>query len=234
MRTIGIIPVRMGSSRFPGKPLALIHGRPMIRWVFESAQRARSIYPLFVATPDKEIIDYCEREHLPHIVTAFSCRSGTERVFNALRQIGQHEDEDIVMNIQGDEPTIRPESLDLLAHAFADPKIQIASLFYRAAERQGEADPNRVKVILTKSRDAFAFTRKAVRREIDHGIHVGIYAYRRVVLSRIMGIIPSDDLEQIAWLRAGFDIRMIEIDYAPKSVDVLADLALAERLLVHA
>lgn len=230
MRVIGIVPARMESARFPGKPLALIAGRPMLRHVIDAVARSRMLFPYFIASPDLDIAEYCKREHLPHVVTTRACRNGTERVSNALRQIAQGAD-DIVMNVQGDEPMIKPESLDRLALAFEDRDVQIASLCYRPRDHQHAADRNRVKVILTGAHNAFAFTRKALRPGIDHFVHVGVYAYRLAALAQIAALPPAADLEQTAWLRAGFDIKMIMLDYEPIAVDCPADLAAVARIL---
>jgi 3-deoxy-manno-octulosonate cytidylyltransferase (CMP-KDO synthetase) len=230
MRATGIIPVRMDATRFPGKPLADLRGKPVVRWVWDALGGAGLIYPRYVATPDPEIIAYCEAEGIEYLTTARSCRNGTERVYDSMRQLAFRSDE-IVINVQGDEPTIRPESLDELARAFNDPSVEIASLFHRPVGHAYMRDANRVKVILQDNGDAFAFTRQPVRWNSRHGIHVGVYAYRRAMLPLIAALVGHSSLEQTAWLRAGKSIRMIEIPYETQAIDCPGDIEKAARIL---
>lgn len=229
MRATGIIPVRMASGRFPGKPLAMIAGKPMVQWVWEALAGSRLVFPHYVATADLEIVQYCEANGIDYLVTASTCGSGSERVFDAMRQLASRDDE-VVLNVQGDEPTIRSSSLDDLARAFNDDRVQVASLYYRPAGKDYMADPNKVKVILTDKGDAFSFSRKPIRWFNNHGVHVGVYAYRRRILG-ILATLPWPDLEQIAWMRAGWSIRMIEIDYETASIDRPKDVERAAAIL---
>lgn len=234
MRAIGIIPARMESTRFPGKPLAPILGRPMLGWVWAAASGARRLSQTFVATPDEEIAAWCEANKVGYIMTAKACRNGTERTFDALRQIAQRDPDEIILNIQADEPTLRPESLDALVDVFwGRPEVRIASLYHSVGGREQARDPNRVKVIIMENGDAFSFSRKAPRPTMADGIHVGVYAFRRQVLTEIMGRPASRDLEQMAWLRAGLNIRMVKIDGPMAPVDRPEDIPAAEALLAN-
>lgn len=228
MRAIGLIPARMGSTRFPGKPLAKILGRPMLAWVFEAAKESELLEPVFVVTPDLEIKEFCEASRIPYIITPREARNGTERCHDSLRQIAARDPDEIVVNIQGDEPAIRPESLDALARAFVDPRVEIASLYRPGAGQAAGRDPHRVKVIVMKNGDAFSFTRDPVHPAVEAGLHVGVYAYRRQVLAELVRIESRGSLEQTAWMVGQRRIRMVPIAYETCPVDAPEDLARAE------
>lgn len=233
MRAIGIIPARMGSARFPGKPLAELHGRPMVWWVYRAAAATELLEPVFVATPDAEILDCCRERRIPAIPTSAGCRNGTERVRDALRQLAQRDPDEVVLNIQGDEPTIGPGALDALARAFVDPEVRIASLYFRPAGPGFIADRNRVKVLVGDGGDALFFSRSVLAGQQwrAYGQHVGIYAYRRAVLAELAELEPSPSLEQLAWMRAGYRIRMVELEGETVAVDTPEDLRRAESAL---
>lgn len=231
MRAIGLIPARMGSSRFPGKPLAKILGRPMLAWVVEAAKESRILNPIFVVTPDLEIKEFCEAGGIPYIITARDCRNGTERCHDALRQLAARDPDEVILNIQGDEPAIRGESLDALARAFIDPAVEIASLYRPGAGHGAGRDPHRVKVVVMKNGDAFSFTRDPVHPAVEAGLHIGIYAYRRPVLAELVKLEPRGTLEQTAWLVGRRRIRMVPVDYDTAAVDTPQDLARAEEAL---
>lgn len=221
MRNIGIIPVRMGSIRFPGKPLVPIAGVPMVKRMWDIVAKTETIYPYYIATADAEIIEYCEREKLAYIVTAADCPNGTHRVIDAMRQLSEQPG-DVVVNVQGDEPLLKPESLDSICRAFADYKTQIASLCFDPPDRRYLSDPNRVKVLVGTNGVALFFGR-TVQTSLpvfDHfRQHIGVYAFRRDILRQIGTMAPDSDLEQRPWVRRGYDIKMVEIDYEPIAVD---------------
>ncbi len=231
MRAIGLIPTRMGSTRFPGKPLAKILGRPMLAWVFEAAKESRMLASVFVVTPDLEIKEFCEASKIPYIITARDCSSGTDRCHDAMRQLAARDQDEVIVNIQGDEPAIRGESLDRLVQAFNDRDVEIASLYRPGAGRGAGRDPHRVKVVVMKNGDAFSFTRDPVHPAVEAGLHVGVYAYRRPVLAEISKLEPRGTLEQTAWLVGQRRIRMIPIDYDTAAVDTPEDLPRAEEAI---
>lgn len=231
MRGIGLIPSRMASTRFPGKPLARILGRPMLAWVYDAAKDAQLLASTFVVTPDLEIKEFCEAAKIPYIITARDCRNGTERCHDALRQLAARDPDEIIVNIQGDEPAIRGESLDALIRAFEDQRVEIASLYRPRAGRGAGRDPHRVKVVVMKNGDAFSFTRDPVHPAVEAGLHVGVYAYRRPVLAEIVKLEPRGTIEQAAWLVGQRRIRMIPIDYDTAAVDTLEDLPRAEEAI---
>lgn len=232
MRFIGIIPVRMESVRFPGKPLTPIAGKAMVHRVYDAIVASRSIWPYYIATDSAEIEDYCRREKLNYILTARTCRNGTERCHDAMRQLAMRDPDDVVVNIQGDEPLIRPESLDALAQAFA-PEVNIASLYFMPTAPEFMGDRNRVKVLVGESGDALAFTRQATAMALWklYGQHVGVYAYRRDLLARLIKMEPVGDLEQLAWMRERIPVRMVEIGYETWAVDRPEDVAEVEKRL---
>ena len=233
MRFIGVIPARMESTRFPGKPLALIAGKPMLWRVCRAVAQARMIYPWYVATDSAEILAACKAWEVKTIPTARACRTGTERVADAMRHLSSHEG-DIVINIQGDEPTIRPESLDALVESFADTRVKIASLYYCPVQASDIGDRNRVKVLVDGSGDALFFTRTATAPLWRlYGVHVGVYAYRREILSKLVKLPQSGDLEQVVWMQSGYAIRMVETGYATASVDAPEDVARVEEIILR-
>jgi 3-deoxy-manno-octulosonate cytidylyltransferase (CMP-KDO synthetase) len=230
VRAIGIIPARMASTRFPGKPLAQIAGRPMLRRMVDIVSKTASIYPYYVATADPEIIAYCMAEKIDYIVTRSDCRSGTARCADAMRQLSNREG-DIVVNIQGDEPLVRPESLDALTLSFNDPEVEVASLCFAPSNAAFSSDRNRVKVLVGDGGNALCFTRSMMAASLWqlYRQHVGVYAYRRDILNRIVNLPAVNDLEQLAWMLDGTAIRMVEIDYETVAVDSPADIAEVEK-----
>jgi 3-deoxy-manno-octulosonate cytidylyltransferase (CMP-KDO synthetase) len=232
MRALGIIPARMASTRFPGKPLAQIAGKPMLWHVWAAAAKSRLLWQTFVATADKEIIDWCEFVGANYIVTRSDCRNGTERCHDAMRQLAQRDADEIVVNIQGDEPTIRPEAIDALVRAFNKPEVMIASLCFRPQTLGFISDRNRVKVLADAAGDALGFQRSVLQTHLWplYLQHIGVYAYRREVLARIAGLQAQGSLEQEPWTEAGYRIRMVEIEAGTVSVDRPEDVVEIERL----
>jgi 3-deoxy-manno-octulosonate cytidylyltransferase (CMP-KDO synthetase) len=225
MRAVGIVPCRMGSTRFPGKPLALIGGVPMIRRVYEAVRKTESIYPVYVTTPDQEIIDYCRAQEISYIVTSSECGNGTIRCNDAMRQLAARDPDEVVINIQGDEPMIRPESLDLLVREFDKPGVDIASLYYKASDYEMLQNENRVKVTLGPDGTAIRFSRiyNSLTGAGEVGIHVGVYGYRRPVLAHIADLDRTEP-EQLAWLWDGWKIRMVKTPHVSRPVDVPEDI----------
>ena len=233
MRFIGIIPVRMASTRFPGKPLTPICGKPMLHRVYDAVAAARFMDLWYVATPDAEIAVYCQQNNLKYILTATTCRNGTERCLDAMRQIAMRDPDDIVINVQGDEPLIRPESLTALASAFVNTDVKIASLYFKPSSPAFMSEPNRVKVLVGESGDALAFTRRVGSPALWrlYGQHVGVYGYRRDLLPGLVKMEPIGDLEQLAWMCEGIPVRMVEIGYETVAVDRPEDVLAVESRL---
>jgi 3-deoxy-manno-octulosonate cytidylyltransferase (CMP-KDO synthetase) len=236
MKTICIIPARYGSTRFPGKPLALINGKPMIQHVTEQAHKAFSPTKVVVATDDERISRAVQQLGFDAVITDTHHRSGTERCAQALDMMNQNFD--LVINIQGDEPFIDPQQIDDLARLFDNQKVEIATLMLKTPAEKGIYNPNIVKVVtntngkaLYFSRAPIPFTRDAAQEAKSFFMkHIGIYAYRSHVLKQIVKLPPGaleeiEKLEQLRWLEHDFSIYVIETFVENISVDTPEDLS---------
>jgi 3-deoxy-manno-octulosonate cytidylyltransferase (CMP-KDO synthetase) len=246
MRVIGVIPARYQSSRFPGKPLTPILGKPMIQYVYERSSEARRVDEVWVATDDQRICEAVESFGAKVMLTSPAHESGTERVAEAARKIPA-DPADIVINIQGDEPLIRPEAIDLLAGAMAeDRKIPMATLKRRISRKQDIDNPNCVKVVTSREGFALYFSRSPIPFDRDgHNghespffvyQHIGIYAYRTDFLLQIPALPPSileqtERLEQLRILENGYRIKVVETDYESYGVDTPEDVLRIESML---
>ncbi len=236
---LGIIPSRYASSRFPGKPLAMIAGKPMIQWVYERA--SAHFDHLLVATDDRRIMEAVGHFGGTVLMTSRTHRSGTERCAEALRLYQEREKLTFshVVNIQGDEPLIMKEQLQELTGCMDSPEAEIATLI-RPLQEEDAADPNTVKVVVDLQFRALYFSRAVIpfrRGEVpfsgpgsrpSYG-HVGIYAYRCDVLQKIAALPPSplemmESLEQLRWLEHGISIRTRITGYPSRGVDTPEDL----------
>lgn len=245
MQVLGIIPSRYGSTRFPGKPLALIGSKPMVQWVYEKAISA--IEEVFVATDDSRIEAAVQQFNGRCILTSPEHRSGTDRCAEALIKISHLTGKryDVVVNIQGDEPFIHSEQITSLLNCFSDPATDIATLAIAIEEREDIFDPNKPKVVLGENQNALYFSRSPIPyiQGKDRGEwlkagkflrHIGIYAYRSPVLEKITKLSPSqaelsESLEQLRWLSNGFRIKVEETRYGPFGIDTPADLEKARQ-----
>ena len=239
MKFIGIIPARYASSRFPGKPLADLGGKPMIQRVYE---RVSSVLDdVAVATDDIRIASAVEAFGGRAVMTSPEHRSGTDRVREAADILAT--DADVVINIQGDEPFIAPSQIESLKACFADESVDIASLARKFDHNLGfDAlfDPNLVKVVMGDNGNSLYFSRSIIPyvRSVDwhrwlekhtYYTHVGIYAYRRDVLGAIADLPQApleiaESLEQLRWLSAGYTIRMAVTTEPTIGIDTPADL----------
>lgn len=232
-RFIGIIPARYASSRFPGKPLVDIAGKPMIQWVYEHV--ATALHSVVVATDDERIAQ-CVRHFNGHVtLTAPSHPSGTDRCGEAASLI-QLNDEDVIINIQGDEPFISKKEINLLTRLFQNPKVDIATLVRPLTEAGDINNPNKVKVVLSKSGKALYFSRFAIPflrpdggQQAPYFQHLGIYAYRYKTLKELIALKPSslelsEKLEQLRWLENDYSIYATQCDYEGIGIDTPEDL----------
>jgi len=240
---IGIIPARYGSTRFPGKPLALIAGKPLIRHVVERCQEAASLAEVIVATDDTRIWEvaqgFCRAE-----MTAPEHPSGSDRI----AEVAERCVCDAVINIQGDEPLIDPAVIDAVAGALAHAEMSTAATRITSAEEYG--NPNVVKVVVNAAGRALYFSRRTIPylREAASGSvseqlaafpfmkHLGIYGYRRETLLQLVKFPVSpleraEKLEQLRALENGIGIAVVPVDYDSVGVDVPADVKRVERLL---
>lgn len=244
MKVVGIIPSRYASTRFPGKPLAMIKGKTMIRRVCEQAWKSK-LDAVVVATDDVRIADEVMSFGGRYVMTDPNHRSGTDRCCEALDILGNQYD--AVVNIQGDEPFIDPRQIDLLVDLISQEDVQLASLARRMDDEEELFSPNTVKVVMDKEGRALYFSRSPIpfMRNVDKEQwlekgdfyqHVGIYAYKADALRNIAAMQPtalelSESLEQLRWLENGMEIRMAVTDSVNVSIDTPVDLAKAEQLI---
>ncbi len=243
MQCIAIIPARYHSSRFPGKPLVLIHGKPMIWWVVERVSQV--VDEVWVATDHTEIASTVSAFGGNVLMTSPEHASGTDRCAEAARILADTVDFDVVLNVQGDEPFIRPEQLTELKKSFT-PGVEIATLARRISDPAELENPNKPKVVVSKTGEALYFSRSVIPylRGIDRNAwmenhpflaHVGLYGYRKDILQEItrlpQGILEkAESLEQLRWLENGFRIRVTETEYSSYGIDTPEDLAHAMKL----
>lgn len=241
-QVLGIIPARYASSRFPGKPLADIQGKPMIQWVYE---RCISIFDkLFVATDDYRIVNAVQSFGGEAILTGDHHSSGTERCLEAYGIIGKQIDSefDIVVNIQGDEPLINPDQIRELISCFNIPGTNIATLIQAMDETEDPRSKNVVKVVVNKNQRALYFSRLPIpsnrdkSSEITYYKHIGLYAYTPGILNEICLLNPTmlekaENLEQLRWLEHGYSIQTKVTEHKSVGVDSPEDLEMVRALL---
>jgi 3-deoxy-manno-octulosonate cytidylyltransferase (CMP-KDO synthetase) len=237
---IVLIPARMNAARLPGKPLADIHGAPMIVHVWRRAREA-DIGPVWVATDDPRVMEAVVSSGGKAIMTRSDHPSGSDRIFEALSLIDADGVHDVVVNIQGDLPTIEPSAVRACLAPLAEPAVDIATLATPITREQEKDDPNVVKIVATELDPtwlrALYFTRaRAPWGEGRLLHHIGLYAYRRDSLRRFVAAPPSplerrEKLEQLRALEAGMRIDVALVDTAPLGVDAPEDLERARVVL---
>ena len=233
-----IIPARYASTRFPGKPLALIHGKPMIQHVYEAACTSLADH-VCVATDDERITNCVSNFGGQAVMTSPTLPSGTDRCGEAAHQLGLHPD-DVVINVQGDEPFITGDIIDLLIKLFDDPSVQIATLTSQITKAEEVNDPNKVKVVFDKKHKAIYFSRYTIpylrnpeQFTPKYFKHIGIYGYRFGVLQQLIQLPESDlekseKLEQLRWIENGYAIHVAECEYEGIGIDTPEDLEKVE------
>jgi 3-deoxy-manno-octulosonate cytidylyltransferase (CMP-KDO synthetase) len=237
-----VIPARMASTRLPGKPLADIAGEPMIVHVMRRAQAAE-IGPVVIAT-DSEVIAACvEKAGGRAVMTRADHTSGSDRIFEALQTADPDGRAEIVVNVQGDLPTLAPSDVAAAIEPLADPAVDIGTLAAEITRADERTNPNVVKVVGTpigaKRLHALYFTRATApwgTGALYH--HIGLYAYRRAALARFVALPPSaleqrEKLEQLRALEAGMRIDVTIVDSVPLGVDTAEDLERARELLAR-
>ncbi len=244
MKFIVIIPARFQSTRFPGKPLALLGGKPVIQWVYENS--ARAIEDVWVATDDERIHDAVVSFGGKAVFTHSTHKSGTDRCAEAAKLLEQNVNFDAVINVQGDEPFVRAEQLEQLRSCF-DAETKIATLIREIDNADELFNPNRPKVVLDNNNYALYFSRSPVpyvrgekegKWHLYHQFwsHIGMYAYTKEVLQKITGLAPgklekAESLEQLRWLENGYSIKTAVTNFQSIGIDTPADLQTAELLL---
>lgn len=238
MRVAIVIPARYASTRLPGKPLLDIHGKPMIQHVYERASQARGIDHVVVATDDTRILEAVQGFGGRAVLTREDHPSGTDRLAEVMAGL----DADVYINVQGDEPMIRPADIEILAEGMrAEPGIAVATLCHPISAEDAD-DPNQVKVVLADNGDALYFSRARIPYVRDAGAevtylkHIGIYAYRRSVLNDYASLPRpamerAEQLEQLRLLAAGLRIRAWQVEAVGPGVDTPDGLARVRALM---
>jgi len=240
--SIAIIPSRFGSKRFRGKPLALIKNKPMIQWVYEQAKNAKTIDQVVVATDDERIFDTVNSFGGKVLMTSSSLRSGTDRVAQAADLLNTGPDE-IIVNIQGDQPLFHPECLDQMTDPFRkNPDIQMSTLAFQIIDKQEITNPSDVKVTFDNTGMALYFSRSRIPFPRDNDAdavfykHLGFYAYRKNFLDVISTLEDTplentEKLEQLRVLEHGYRIKVVLTQHDSQSVDMPEDIKKIEATL---
>lgn len=240
MKKIIIIPARYGSSRFPGKPLAPIAGKPMIQHVYERVSKTDGIDDIFVATDDRRIYDSVINFGGKVLMTSDTHSCGTDRLAECAEILGL-DDEDIVLNIQGDEPLIRTETIMDLINVFSDPAVYMGTLKKEITDSAELNNNNVVKVICDKNNDAVYFSRYPIpfvrnNDKIKHYKHIGVYGYKKSFLIKYSKtektmLEKAESLEQLRAVENGWKIRVHETLYQTVGVDTPEQLKEAEKFM---
>lgn len=243
MKFIGLIPARYASTRFPGKPLALLAGKPVIQHVYEQASKV--LDAVYVATDDERIYNKVEEFGGKAVMTSTEHHSGTDRIEEALQKVGG--DFDVVVNIQGDEPFIQKSQIETLCKCFDDKNTQIATLGKPFESIEAVENPNSPKIVLDNNGYAMYFSRSIIPfiRGVEKSEwlkkhtflkHLGVYAYRSNVLKEITKLPQSElelaeSLEQLRWLQNGYKIKVGLTNAETVGIDTPDDLRRAEEFI---
>ncbi len=242
---LGVIPARLASTRLPRKMLREIAGEPMLAWVYRAARACPALDGVLIATDSSEIMNLAQRYGFPAVFTPEDCASGTDRVHAVAEAIPA----DIYVNIQGDEPLLRPEHLDALLAPMLQPRsagrvVEVSTLATPCSPEQF-LSPHAVKVVCARDGRALYFSRSPIpfnRDAIEHGVqplkHLGLYAFRKEALERFPRLPASaleatEKLEQLRLLENGIDIYVAETPYDTRGVDTEEDFRVVEAQLVR-
>jgi 3-deoxy-manno-octulosonate cytidylyltransferase (CMP-KDO synthetase) len=244
MQVVAIIPARYGSSRFPGKPLALIAGKPMIQWVYELAKQVQELEEVYVATDDGRISALVQAIGGKAILTSHNHLSGSDRLAEAARIINLSEDA-VVVNIQGDQLVFPPPLIsELITILQAKPEIALSTPILKFSDLSQATNPNVVKTVFDYQHYALYFSRSAIPYYRDNGgthyfyKHIGIYVYRHEFLQRFVNL-PSgtwelaEKLEQLRALEYGYKIKVVETTFETMEIDTPEDAKKAETYLAQ-
>jgi len=250
MKFTAVIPARYASTRFPGKPLAMLGGKTVIQRVYEQA--ASVLSEVYVATDDERILSAVEAFGGRAVMTRTDHKSGTDRIEEAVEKIEKQEMDkegqgDVIINIQGDEPFVQPSQIKTLMALFDDPETQIGTLGKRFESMEAVQNPNSPKIVTDHRGFALYFSRSVIPFirgiEVEDWLshypflkHLGVYAYRREVLAEVtklpQGVLEkAESLEQLRWLENGYRIRVGMTEVETVGIDTPADLDRAEQFL---
>jgi 3-deoxy-manno-octulosonate cytidylyltransferase (CMP-KDO synthetase) len=237
MKTLGIIPARYASTRFPGKPLVDIAGKSIIQRVYEQAKKCMQLSEVIVATDDDRIFEHVHSFGGKAMMTSSHHQSGTDRCAEVAET---HSEYDVIINIQGDEPYIDPGQISKLISCFEDADTQIATLVKKISNEQELHNTNSPKVIINKNSDAIYFSRSPLPhirgqepqnwlQHFTYFKHIGIYGYRADVLEQITKLPVSplekaESLEQLRWVESGYKIKVAETEIETLAIDTPEDL----------
>lgn len=237
MKILGIIPARFASTRFPGKPLVDIAGKSMIQRVYEQAKKAKTLSEVVVATDDARIEAHVLGFGGKVILTSATHESGTDRCAEVIEQLTDY---DAVINIQGDEPLINPEQIDLLGNKLQEPEVQLATLIKRIYSVEELENKNTPKVVCGQNSRAIYFSRESIPHvrntpknewlnKATFYKHIGIYGYHSATLKALSALHASpleqaESLEQLRWLEHGYAIYTVETTLETQAVDTPEDL----------
>jgi len=250
MKFIGIIPARYASSRFPGKALFVIDGKTMIQRVYEQVQKTSVLSELYVATDDSSIENHVKKYGGNAVMTSQDHLCGTDRcheAFHIINKNKKYSDDDVVINIQGDEPCINPEQIELAASCFKNDEVKIATLVKKMDTVEDLVSPSIIKVVCDKNKKAIYFSRSPIPyfrgleqaqwlKKHSYYQHIGIYAYRVSVLNEIhkleqTPLEKAESLEQLRWIENGYSIHINFTEHKSYSVDVPDDVNKILKLL---
>jgi 3-deoxy-manno-octulosonate cytidylyltransferase (CMP-KDO synthetase) len=236
MRTIAVIPARLASTRLPRKMLREIAGKPLVGWVYEAVCSSSLLSDVIVATDSEEILESCRRHGWKAQVTSTAHRSGTERVHEVANSIAA----DVYINVQGDEPLVRPEQIAALIHVMKNPAVQVGTVKTLCPAEEIH-NPNAVKVVTTPDGNVLYFSRATIPFDRDgagtrYFKHLGLYAYRKPALDLFVtqpesALEKCERLEQLRFLENGIPIYVGETPYDSVGVDTEEDLKRVEEIL---
>jgi len=240
-KVVVVIPARYGSTRLPGKPLVLLAGKPMIQRVYERAKMAQRADRVIVATDDERIVKAVEGFGGEATMTRTEHRTGTERV----AEVAAHEQGDVFVNVQGDEPLLDPGAIDVAVNALLEEPLASIGTVATPIKTPGDImDPNVVKAVLDFDGNAIYFSRAPIpwvrdtasKIQVRHLKHLGLYVFQREALLEYPTLPQGElerieQLEQLRWLENGWKIRVAEVEHDAVSVDVPEDVARVEKLL---
>lgn len=242
INTLGVIPARYASSRFPGKPLVMIDGKSMIMRVYEQTLKTTVLDRVIVSTDDERIFNHVKDCGGEVMMTSESHISGTSRIGEVVEHLSfmNHCPYDVIVNIQGDEPFIDPSQIDLIVSLFINPEVKIGTLIRKIEDNSDLLNPNVVKTVVDQEGKAMYFSRSPIPylrgipqeewlNNLDFYKHIGLYAYRSSVLKLILNLPESpqelaESLEQLRWLYHGYSIHTAVTDIETVGIDVPEDL----------
>lgn len=235
MKIIGIIPARYKSSRFPGKPLADICGKPMIWWVYQQCRKVSEFAGVYVATDDRKIFDVCTELGIEAVMTSENHRTGTDRIGEVASKI----DADLYVNIQGDEPLISPDEIQDLLKVFEDDSVYFGSLRQEITDEKELKAASTVKVTVDCNQDALYFSRSVIPSNLKDGVqaksykHIGIYGFKKDFLFKYISLPQSplelgEGVEAMRAVENGYKMRIYETKHKSIGVDLPEHIKLVE------